>query len=118
VVKEDLGSGFYKISVTIGNAGYLPTYISDRARIMKENKGLEVCISGYDEMVEGNEKVTIDDLSSFSKTNTDNYFYGNISTGNSDPVHKKISWIIRQEKEKEIAICVTGRKAGKAETTV
>ena len=117
-VKEDLGGGFFKVSVTIGNTGFLPTYVSDKAKIMKQNKGIEISISGFEEMISGKEKQTIEDLSSFSKTNTNNYFYGNISTGNSDPIHKKISWIIKKKDDAPVKVCISSTKAGTAEAVI
>ncbi|MBR0461196.1 MAG: zinc carboxypeptidase [Erysipelotrichaceae bacterium] len=118
VDKEDLGNGFFKVSIIVGNTGYLPTYVSDRARFLKENKGIEIVIKGFDEIIEGKEKTVIEDLSSFSKTNTDNYFYGNISTFNSDPIHKKVTWIIKKSDSKPVEITVSSRKAGVVNTSI
>ena len=116
--KTDLGGGLYRIEITVGNSGYLPTYISDKGRSIKETAGVEILIEGQDEMIEGKEKTVIEELSSFTKTATGNHFYGNITTGNSESIRKKVSWVIRKKDGEKIKISIKSKKAGNISISV
>lgn len=104
--KENIGDNIYKVEAIIENTGYLPTYISDKAKMIKANKGITCKING--EVLEGKNEVEIGELSSYSKTESTAMFYGNIATFNSDPIRKKISFIVRSDED--IVLEISGNK--------
>ena len=108
---EEVEKGIFKVTVTVGNKGYLPTNISDEAVTLKVNKPVKVSIKGA-EIIAGKETQEIGDLSGFGRTDTGVFFYGNISTNSNAKARKKLSWIVKGEKGSKICIIAAQEKAG------
>ena len=113
---EDLGDGLFKAEAVVSNAGYLPTYISRKAKILGTAKHVKVCIDA-DDLVSCKSEQEIGDLSSYALCATGSRFYGNVSTGNSDPVAKKVTWLFRGKKD-QITLTAWNPRAGKVTATV
>ena len=107
----DLGDGLFKAEAVVSNAGYLPTYISQKAKILGTAKPVKVSIDAED-FVLCEQEQDIGDLSSFGLCSTSSRYYGNIATGNSDPVAKKVTWLFHGKKDK-FTVTAWNPRAGK-----
>lgn len=112
----DLGDGLFKAEAVVSNAGYLPTYLSQKAKALGTAKGVTVSIDA-DELVSCEASQDIGDLSSFGLSATSAQFYGNISTGNGDPISKKVTWLFRKTKG-ELTVTACNQKGGKVSKTL
>ena len=112
----DLGDGLFKAEAVVSNAGYLPTYISRKAQTLGVAKPVKVSIDAGD-LVNCEQEQDIGDLSSFALSATSARFYGNVSTGNSAPVAKKVTWLFRGKKDK-VTVTASNPRAGKTSATV
>ena len=110
---EDIGNGFYKVEVLVGNKGYLPTNLSDEAIKLKVNKPVTVEISGA-ELVSGKAEEIVGDLDGYSRTVSGAFFYGNISTLHTAKAKKKLSWIVKGAAGDKIQVKAASAKAGTA----
>ena len=104
--KEDLGNNIYKVELVLENSGYLPTYISEKAKNIKVVDGIKVAIDG--EVIEGKNEINIGELSSYNHKASTALYYGNIATFKSDPVKKKVTFIVRNKDD--INVTISGNK--------
>lgn len=105
--------GIYKVEALISNTGYLPTYLSEEAKALKKAKEVEVTLKGAEAFISGKSTEKIGHLEGFSAINTD-YNRNAITTGNYDPIVKKVVWIIKATQQTELTISAVSQKAGKA----
>ncbi|MBO7697744.1 MAG: zinc carboxypeptidase [Erysipelotrichaceae bacterium] len=117
VTKEKLSDDIYKISATIGNLGYLSTNLTEAAVNIKVAKPVEVTIDGC-EVINGLKQEKIDELSGYSRTVTGVFYYGNITTEENAKARKKLSWVVKAEKDSLITIKARHDKAGLVETEI
>ena len=110
---EQLKTGLYKVTAEVGNIGYLPTNVSEQAKILKVAKPVEVTIEGG-ELFSGKACEKIGDVEGYSATDTGIHFYGNISTSKSAKAKKKISWVVSAKKGTTVTVCAKNPKAGTA----
>ena len=133
---EKLAEGVFKISVTVGNRGYLPTNLTDEAVSLKKAAPVKVTLSagGAEEgaeasdgspamksglsLLSGKETEEIPSLSGFSRTNTGIWYYGNISTGAAAPAKKALSWIVKGKPGDVITVTAAQEKAGTAKAQI
>ncbi len=138
---EKLAEGIYKLSVTVGNRGYLPTNLTDEAVSLKKAAPVKVSLSaeGADEegaakgveasdgspavksglsLLSGKETEEIPSLSGFSRTNTGIWYYGNISTGAAAPAKKTLNWIVKGKPGDVITVTAAQEKAGTAKAQI
>jgi murein tripeptide amidase MpaA len=106
---EKLADGLYKITLVICNTGYLPTYLSEKAKEKGQVREVEVEILGEQwEVVQGKAKQGIGHLDGYGKQ-------PNIKFFGIPPVEsaKTITWVVRQKgKADQLAIKVSSTKAG------
>lgn len=116
VTVTKLSPGMYKAEAVISNAGFLPTYLSAKAKKLGVSKGVSVYIDAK-ELVSGVSIEDIGDLSSYGLTNTGSHFYGNIGTEESEPISKKVTWIFKG-KQNSVTVTASTPKGGKVSKTV
>ncbi len=114
---NDLGNDMYQIEAVISNAGFLPTYLSQKAQQLKISKPVLVSLDSDKGLICGEQCQNIGDLSSYGLCNTSTRFYGNIVTGNSEAVSKKVSWISRGKRD-QITVTAATPKGGKVSRTI
>lgn len=114
---NDLGNDMYQIEAVISNAGFLPTYLSQKAQQLKISKPVLVSLDSDKGLICGEQCQNIGDLSSYGLCNTSTHFYGNIVTGNSEAVSKKVSWIFRGKRD-QITVTAATPKGGKVSRTI
>ena len=91
-----IGPGVYEVDAWVSNAGFLPTYVSEKAKALGVAKQVTVCIDvPQQDLVNCSAAQEIGDLSSYGLAPTGEWHYGNISTGNGPAVTKKVSWIVK-----------------------
>lgn len=112
VNSEKIADGVYKITALVGNHGYLPTNLTEEAKILKVAKPVCVAVKGG-EVIGGKAEEKIDALAGYSQTAT-GAFYGNISTFANACAKKKLSWVIKAAEGTVITIEACSEKAGKA----
>ncbi len=112
VSSEKIADGVYKITALVGNHGYLPTNLTEEAKILKVAKPVCVAVKGG-EVIGGKAEEKIDALAGYSQTAT-GAFYGNISTFANACAKKKLSWVIKAAEGTVITIEACSEKAGKA----
>ncbi len=104
VNKTIISDGVYKVEAVIGNLGYLPTNITDKATMINIAKGIDVSVDC--EVLNGEKKINIGELAGFSSTDTGCMYYGNISTLTSAAKKKKVCFICKTEKDTiELKVC-------------
>ena len=113
----ELGNDFYQLDAIVSNAGYLPTYLSDKAKHLGTAKPVTVSVDFADGIVNGTQEQEIGDLSSFGLCPTGVHFYGNISTANGGEISKKVTWIYQGKKD-SITVTASTPKGGKVTKTV
>ena len=114
--KEEVSNGVYKISVVIGNVGYLPTNLTDEAINLHEDKPVKVSIDNVN-LISGKQIEEIGNLSGYSRTITGPY-YGEITTFESAASKKKVTWIIKANKGDVIKISAKQEKAGTVTSSI
>lgn len=114
---NDLGNDMYQIEAVISNAGFLPTYLSQKAQQLKISKPVLVSLDSGKGLICGEQCQNIGDLSSYGLCNTSTHFYGNIVTGNREAVSKKVSWIFRGKRD-QITVTAATPKGSKVSRTI
>ncbi len=115
VTTEDLGGGLTKVEAIVSNAGFLPTYLSQKAKTLGTAKPVTVCIEGA-ELLDGQAEADLGDLSSFGLVPSNGRFYGNIGNGDCQPISKKACWVVKGSGS--ITITASSPKAGKVSKTI
>lgn len=106
---EKLGTDMYRLSAMIGNAGYLPTYLTDQALFARVDDPVSVSLTaeGEFELIEGKEVANIGHLEGRSKRNS----LWSQWIKEWKPSAKKVSWVIRYKGEK-LTISAGNKKSG------
>lgn len=112
-----LGENIYKVSATISNTGYLPTFVCNEAKLLKVDKPVKVLVDFNGEFVTGKKEDTIGDLEGFSGIVSE-YGFGSAYTYNHEPLTKKVEWIVKAEAETDFSVEFSSAKAGKAKATI
>ncbi len=115
--KEKVEDGVYKITATISNTGYLPTFVSNEAKALKVDKPLTVNLEFEGDAVVGEKCVSLGHLEGFSGVNSD-YSYDNINTYAHDPFTKKVEWVVKAKEGTVVKLKVSGIKAGEAKSEI
>ncbi len=115
-VVEAVSDDVYKISVVVGNLGYLPTNLSQEAVYLHKNGPVSVSIDAK-EIVSGKAVEEIGDLAGYSDTKT-GAIYGNLSTMANAKAKKKVTWIVKAAKGDTIKFTAKSDKAGKVSTEI
>lgn len=107
---EKLGEGVYKVSVVVHNTGFLPTYVSDKAKSAGVGKPVEMTIALTDEaeLVTGKPKFDLGHLDGRANT------LGQMSFNNSFSVlnRAKAEWVVRQPAGSTVTVTAAAAKAG------
>ncbi|MBQ8994443.1 MAG: hypothetical protein IJ091_01375 [Oscillospiraceae bacterium] len=114
---EPVGEDLYQVTAIVGNLGYLPTNLTDEALSLNVSKPVEVCFEGA-EILAGKAKQEIGNLSGYSRTVTGAFFYGNLTTEQSAPARKKLTWLVRAKQGTSVTVNAFQEKAGAASKTV
>ncbi len=107
VTKTEIADGVYQADIVLGNRGYLPTYITEKAKSIGTVKGIEVKVDA--ELVNSEKSFNIGELSGFAKTRS-YAMYGNIATGSSESAQTKVSFIYKAGKEEKVQVTICGDK--------
>ncbi|MBO4367279.1 MAG: zinc carboxypeptidase, partial [Clostridia bacterium] len=95
VKATDLGGDVWKVEAVVSNAGYLPTYLSQKAKMLKVAKTVKVSIDCADKVIGGEAEADIGDLSSYGLMPTGARFYGNFATLDGPEISKKVTWLLK-----------------------
>ncbi len=118
VTVTDLGGDLCRVEAVVSNAGYLPTYLSQKAKALKVAKGVKVAIDvPADKILSGDAVAEIGDLSSYGLTRTGGRFYGNITTTEQKGISKKVSWILKGKPD-SVTVTASTPKGGTVVKTV
>jgi len=111
---KKLAGGYTQIDAVVSNAGYLPTYMSQKAKALGVAKPVVVSLTADKKIECINCQATqvIGDLSSYGLCPTNASFYGNIVTMNGEPVSKKVTWLVKGE-PKSVTVTAQCPKGGK-----
>ena len=116
-VKE--AEGIWKITAAVGNTGFLPTWLCEQARIIKNSKPVKVSLAkDAAEIIAGSKEQDIGGLSGYSQCSTGVYYYGNIATHSGEECCKDVSWVIRGKEGESIEISAGSAKGGKVTESV
>ncbi|MBQ6679607.1 MAG: hypothetical protein IJM76_06240 [Lachnospiraceae bacterium] len=110
---EQVSEGIYKLTVTVGNVGYLPTNLTDEAMKLKVDKPVTLTLENA-KLIAGKETEELGQLSGYSRTVTGVFFYGNISTDKSAEAKKRVSYIVEGKSGDVIKVKAAHAKAGTA----
>ncbi len=108
--------GIYKITTTVTNKGFLPTYTSKRAQERKIVRPIEARINLPEggKLIAGKRDQELDQLEGRS-----NKLYGGwFSSGNVTDNEKRLEWIVRAPKGKQVEVVVKSERAGTIRTTL
>ncbi len=108
---EKISEDIYKVSVLVGNRGYLATNLTSEANNLKVSTPVKVSVEGG-QLVSGKQVEEIGNLDGFSATATGSY-YDEIITFENGKAKKKLAWVIKANKGTKIKISVYQEKAGK-----
>ena len=117
VTVTDLGGDIYKVEAVVSNAGYLPTYLSQKAKMLKTAKPVKVSIDAADKVISGDAETDIGDLSSYGLTVTGARFYGNFATMANKGISKKVTWLLKG-KQDTVTVTASTPKGGIVSKTV
>ena len=113
VKTERIDGNVYKVETSLYNCGYLPTWLSNEARSLKNSRVIHLELDGA-EVISGPEEVK--GLAGFHNIRT-RYGYGsNIMTMNHEPFEEKLVWFVKAEEGAEITLKAVHERAGTAET--
>lgn len=107
---EKVAEGVYRVSVNVGNCGYLPTYLTREAVKRKIENPVTVRIKGA-ELLSGREETDLGSLQGFSGIPT-GYSYEGMYTKNHEPLVKKAEWLVRGKPGDRIQITARCATAG------
>ena len=114
---EQLSEGVYRLSVTVGNTGYLPTNLTDEALNQKVETPVRLTLENA-KLLSGKETEELGQLSGYSRTVTGVFFYGNISTIESAKAKKRAQYIVEGKSGDRIGIKAQHAKAGTASAEI
>lgn len=107
----EIGQGLYKISVSLSNSGYLPTYLTEKAKENGKAQPIKANLLGEVECVSEKELET-DFLAGFGAVSTGYGYDGITSDGTLSPV-QVFDWYVKGRPGQEVEIEISQEKAGK-----
>lgn len=116
VKAEPVGVDVYRVSAVVGNAGYLPTYLTREAVKLKVDVKPTAVLTGA-EVVYGSAEQVIDHLQGYSGISA-RYVWGVPGTGVHEPVQRKVSWLVRAKAGQEITVSFRCPSSGRCSATV
>ena len=111
VKTTQVGEDLFKVEVTCGNRGYMPTYVFKEGLKSKRLKGVSLALEGV-EVVEGGEPAELGHLEGMSGYTTTSWGITQ-GTGQRGAIRKKTSWIVRGQKGQSFKVVMTSGKAGR-----
>lgn len=113
VTKE--AEGVYKVEISLQNTGFLPTWLSNEARRLKNERPVRITLEGA-EVITGPKKIK--GLAGFHNIST-RYGYGNnITTSAHEPFAEKLVFTVKAPAGTEITLKAVNERAGTAETKI
>ena len=114
---EKLADGLYRVEAVVGNLGFMPTYIFRESLKNKQIKPLSIELKGFETIVEGKAVQEIGHLQGYSGIRTMDWGIPARSM-ETEPYHKKVTWIIRAQAGTTLKLCCSSSKTGKIETEI
>ncbi|MEA4920518.1 MAG: M14 family metallopeptidase [Clostridiaceae bacterium] len=108
---KQLGEDIFKVEVTCGNMGYMPTYVFKEGLKAKRLKGVSLQLDGI-EVLEGPSKSELGHLEGHGGYSVSAWGVSQ-GTAQNAPLRKKAAWIVRGRKGDGFTIVCTSGKAGK-----
>lgn len=105
-----LAENLYKVSITLANHSYLPTYCCEEARLIEVAKPIEITVLSDVEFISGQKTTQIKGLNGFGYMNT-NYGYESIESSFTESQMACVSYIIKTEQD-SFDLLVNSEKAG------
>lgn len=118
VTCTEVGKGVYQIEALVSNNGYLPTNISEEAKMLEVDQPVKVSLDGDYKLISGEAITEIGDLAGYGQINTGFWYTGGISTQTSPAMTKKLIWVIKAEPKSSIKVTAFQQKAGKAQKEI
>lgn len=115
VTTEELAKDLYKLTVVVGNKGYMPSYVFKEGLTLNRVPELKAKLSNV-EVVEGKEETSIGHLEGLSGIMGRNGSYGpmNFDMG---PHQKKLTYVIKAKKGTKATLTISGDRIGTFDTT-
>jgi hypothetical protein len=105
----------WQIDAVLMNTGFLPTWLSNETRKLKENRVIRLSLNGA-EVLSGPKEIA--GLGGFHNIRS-GYSYGNnISTFNHEQAAAKLTWIVKAEAGSTVTLEACNERAGQTEVTV
>ncbi len=109
---EEVAPGIVRLDAHIKNRGYLPTYVTEKAREVDAVKPIEAEIAGEGiRVLRGDAQTEVEHLEGYAAAGEDRY-------GRPPDNHRRVSWILQNRDAKDVQITVRAGRAGTARTTV
>ncbi len=112
-VKKTKVQDAYKVDVIVSNTAYLPTYVTDVAKGMKQLQPITVQVSGC-ELIEGKESTDIGQLNGYALTGTDGWGTGG-TTLNHEPSRKVLHYLVKGD---SVTVEAGSQRSGRKTVTV
>ena len=101
--------GIYRIEINLCNTGYMPTWLSNEAKALQEDRKIQISAEGC-RIIEGTKEV--DGLAGYFNINTFYSYGGNIMTVNHAPFVKKLSFLVEAKPGDHLTVTVSHERAG------
>ena len=105
---QALGHDLYRVELVIDNAGWLPTYGSQKALDSKVLRGVRVLLDWPGELVEGHRECQLGQLEGISQRGISPMW----SKGDATDYRLKVSWVVRSPQPMELGWQVLHERAG------
>lgn len=113
---EEVERDIWKITCIVGNPSFLSTALTRQAEKMHVSSPVQVTIHGG-RILAGKRTEEIEKLDGFSETVT-GFDHGLMSTSQNSHARKKLSWLIKAERNSTVTVTARQVKAGEAERTI
>lgn len=110
-----LSEELYEVTAVIQNEGYLPTYLTEEAKIVHKNRPVKICLTGADCLTE--DSLEVKDLSGYSRTKMGE-LYGNLTTYAAAEARKKLRFLVKGTPGQKLTLTASHNKAGEASVNV
>ncbi len=118
VKATELENGYVQFEAVVTNIGYLPTYLSQKAKILGTDKPVLVSVDvPAKNLINCPVTANIGDLSSFGLHSGNDHLYGNIINNEGAPISKKVTWVFKKTSG-SVTITVSNPKGGKVFKTI
>ena len=115
---QEVGTGLYLVEVTLGNRGFMPTYVFREGLKYKTLKELTVTLSGDNILLPQKDACkTIGHLEGFSSVKAHNEGMGP-TTQEQEPMQKKVTWLVQGQKGETITLLCQGGRIGKVSAQI